>query len=123
MTRFSWISVGVCVCLSVPHTQKASASRTTCVASGLGPCKLQALVFLLGGSWVGTSRVTIVITYIRGLITPPITTHEPPSRVDALAFNFGSKALDPKLKLKQPRRKEPEPKSDEGLNNPKASDP
>ena len=35
------------------------------------------------GSWVVisrvTSRVTIVITYIRGLITPLITTHEPPS--------------------------------------------
>ena len=38
---------------------------------------------LLGGSWLDISRVisrvTIVITYIRGLITPPITTHEPPS--------------------------------------------
>ena len=27
------------------------------------------------------SRVTIVITCIRGLITPLISTHEPPSRV------------------------------------------
>ena len=27
------------------------------------------------------SRVTIFITHIRGLITPLITTHEPPSRV------------------------------------------
>ena len=39
---------------------------------------------LLGGSWVVVSRVisrvAIVITYIRGLITPLITTHEPPSR-------------------------------------------
>ena len=38
---------------------------------------------LLGGSWVVISRVisrvTIVITHIRGLITPLITTHEPPS--------------------------------------------
>ena len=38
---------------------------------------------LLGGSWVVISevisRVTIVITQIRGLITPLITTHEPPS--------------------------------------------
>ena len=38
---------------------------------------------LLGGSWVVISRVisriTMVITYIRGLITPLITTHEPPS--------------------------------------------
>ena len=39
---------------------------------------------LLGGSWVVISRVisrvTILITHIRGLITPLITTHEPPSR-------------------------------------------
>ena len=27
------------------------------------------------------SRVTILITQIRGLLTPLITTHEPPSRV------------------------------------------
>ena len=36
-----------------------------------------------GGSWVVISgvisRVTIVITHIRGLITILITTHEPPS--------------------------------------------
>ena len=41
---------------------------------------------LLGGSWVVISgviiRLTIVITHIRGLITPVITTHEPP-RSDA----------------------------------------
>ena len=39
---------------------------------------------LLGGSWVvisrGISRVTILITHIKGLLTPLITTHEPPSR-------------------------------------------
>ena len=39
---------------------------------------------VLGGSWVVISgfisRVTIVISQIRGLITPLITTHEPPSR-------------------------------------------
>ena len=38
---------------------------------------------LLGGSWVVISgvisRVTIIITHIRGLITLLITTHEPPS--------------------------------------------
>ena len=38
---------------------------------------------LLGGSWVVIigviSRVTIVATQFRGLITPLITTHEPPS--------------------------------------------
>ena len=38
---------------------------------------------LLAGSWVVISgvisRVTIVITQIRGLITPLLTTHEPPS--------------------------------------------
>ena len=40
---------------------------------------------LLGGAWVVISRVisrvTILITHIRGLITPFVTTHEPPSRV------------------------------------------
>ena len=38
---------------------------------------------LLGGSWVVKSRVigriTILIIHITGLITPLITTHEPPS--------------------------------------------
>ena len=38
---------------------------------------------LLGGSWVVISRVisrtTMVITYIRGLIAPLRTTHDPPS--------------------------------------------
>ena len=38
---------------------------------------------LLGGSWVVISRVisrvAILITHIRGLLTPLITTHEPPS--------------------------------------------
>ena len=52
---------------------------------------------LLGGSWVVISgvitRVTIVITYIRGLIliTPLITTHEPPSRPETLnGSSFGA---------------------------------
>ena len=43
-----------------------------------GSCKS-----LLGGSWLVISRVisgiTIVTTHNRGLITPLITTHEPPS--------------------------------------------
>ena len=38
---------------------------------------------ILGGSWVVITgvriRLTILITHIRGLITPFITTHEPPS--------------------------------------------
>ena len=38
----------------------------------------------LGGSWVVISgvisKVNIVITQVRGLITPLITTHEPPSK-------------------------------------------
>ena len=38
---------------------------------------------LLRGSWVVRSgvirRITIIITHIRGLITPLISTHEPPS--------------------------------------------
>ena len=55
-------------------------------ASGLqGVLGLQAL---LGGSWGVISgvisKVTIVITHIMGLITPLITTHEPPSRLYSL---------------------------------------
>ena len=40
---------------------------------------------LLGGSWVVISRViskvTMLMTPVRALITPVITTHEPPSTV------------------------------------------
>ena len=32
------------------------------------------------------TRITLVITHIRGLRTPLITTHEPPSRVKGLGF-------------------------------------
>ena len=45
---------------------------------------LRALNPLLGGSWVVLSkvlsRVTMLISHIRGLITPLITAHEPPSK-------------------------------------------
>ena len=40
------------------------------------------------GSWVPISRVisraTITMTLLRGLITPLISTHEPPSNLDLL---------------------------------------
>ena len=40
---------------------------------------------MLGGSWVGISKVisalTWAVTIVTRLITPLITTHEPPSRV------------------------------------------
>ena len=40
---------------------------------------------ILGGSWEVISgvisRATVTITHIRGLITPLIATHEPPSRL------------------------------------------
>ena len=46
------------------------------------------LPYPLGGSWVVISgvrsKVTILITPIGGLITPLITTHEPPSRFSGL---------------------------------------
>ena len=58
---------------------------------------------LLGGSWVVISRVIsrdiILITYIRGLITLLITTHEPPSTQtlspehSALAIVFSARWL------------------------------
>ena len=45
---------------------------------------IRLLQALLGGSWLVvsrvTSRVTLLITHIRGLITLLITTPEPPSR-------------------------------------------
>ena len=45
---------------------------------------LPKLHTLVGGSWVVISgvisRITLVITRIRGLITPLTTTHEPPSK-------------------------------------------
>ena len=50
---------------------------------GLGFTWIQGINLLLGGSWVVIhgviSRVTVLITHIRGLITPLIATHEPPS--------------------------------------------
>ena len=43
---------------------------------------------LLGGPWavmnVVISRVTLLLTHIKGLITPLITTDEPPSIVESL---------------------------------------
>ena len=46
---------------------------------------LSGFYYILGGSWVVigrvVSRVATIMTHIRGLITPLITTHEPPSRV------------------------------------------
>ena len=52
---------------------------------------------VLGGSWVVISgvlsRVTILITHIGGLITPLITTHEPPSIVAALLTRIGLSAI------------------------------
>ena len=91
-----------------PHNQFLCSPRTPCLCGNfLGICCPQSLVVrmkvpvfrlevhrqrfrisslsVLGGSWLGISRVisriTIVITYIKGLITPLITSHEPPSRV------------------------------------------
>ena len=49
-----------------------------------GAEKRSLMPHLLGGSWVVISglisKVTMLITLIRRLITPLITTHEPPSR-------------------------------------------
>ena len=58
---------------------------------------------VLGGSWVVISgvisKVTIVITHIRGLITILITTHEPPSR--GLGSAPKPEALTPGLDLRE----------------------
>ena len=65
-----------------------------------------ANTLVLGGSWVVISRVisrvSILITHIRGLLTPLITTHEPPSRAlnytfEACSFQSGiSDAITPR---------------------------
>ena len=56
------------------------------MGSGFGgdPAQVVWVQSLLGGSWVVIirviSRITILISLLRGHITPLITTHEPPSR-------------------------------------------
>ena len=59
--------------------------------------KLQPM--LLGGSWVVISgvisRVTIVVTHMRRLITPLITTHEPPSRVSGYLSSHSPAHVSP----------------------------
>ena len=66
-----------------PLTIKASTSRAKEMLAGAEEPLGSKVGSLLGGSWVvisrGISRVTILITHIRGLRTPLITTHEPPS--------------------------------------------
>ena len=61
----------------------------------------QADASTLGGSWVVISRVisrvAIVISYIRGLITPLITTHEPPSSLYSSRLNrMGPRSQPPR---------------------------
>ena len=41
--------------------------------------RLDNTLGVLGGSWQVISRVTVLITHVRGLITPLRTTHDPPS--------------------------------------------
>ena len=58
---------------------QGSSTKTSFHFKALG----SLVALLLGGSWVVISgvrsKVTILITLVRGLITPLITTHEPPS--------------------------------------------
>ena len=54
------------------------------LSGGINMCLWFCGLGILGGSWVVISgvisRVTVLITHIRGHITPLITTHEPPSK-------------------------------------------
>ena len=65
--------------------ETARAAKQAAKQAGLGGF---VLLGLLGGSWVVISRVisriAIVITYIRGLMTPLITTLEPPIRASGV---------------------------------------
>ena len=62
-----------------------SNSRCESASARVVGCDQWTSESLNGGSWLVInrviSRVTILITHIGGLITPLITTHEPPSRV------------------------------------------
>ena len=64
---------------AIPKKNYFGAVGSSCVLAA-GRCRCPTL---LGGSWVvisgGISRITIVLSPIRGLITLLITTHEPPS--------------------------------------------
>ena len=65
----------------IPHSQ----SLTLPCPSGRWNLQAEGM---LGGSWVVISgvlsKVTVLITPTRGLITPLITTHEPPSKTQHL---------------------------------------
>ena len=90
------------VCYKMPqkHCQSLCDGQAQSFAASMlrvSPWSLAAPwpVEILGGSWLGISgvisRVTIVITHIRGLITPLITTHEPPSSESILGASFGTR--------------------------------
>ena len=57
---------------------------------------------VLGGSWVVISRVisgiTTVITYLRGLLSLLLSTHEPPSRAPLKNHRILIRALTDPLK-------------------------
>ena len=76
-------------------TASESAEESKCLEGG--PAAARAGQRLLGGSWVVISRVisrvTILITHIRGLITLLITTPEPPS--SGVFKDFGLSAKSP----------------------------
>ena len=68
-----------------PALAPAAAVETLVAAQESPISPKDPVIRVLGGSWVVisgvVSRVTMLITHIGGLITPFITTHEPPSRV------------------------------------------
>ena len=73
------IKVRPCNLLSLVHLS-ATARATQAGTAHPSICRLwqKTSLHLLAGSWVVISGVlTILITQIRGLITPLITTHEP----------------------------------------------
>ena len=56
--------------------------------------KLLGFRVVLGGSWVVISRVINPVIWVITIVTPLITTHEPPSRVSAFR-RFMALALRP----------------------------
>ena len=76
---------------STQNPRAPENSSDTDENTGNATCLLQGPSSLLGGSRVVisgvVSRITIIITHIRGLISPLITTHEPPSGLSSIQGN------------------------------------
>ena len=89
-TAVTTMMTAVAMTFMIETTKKESYDSRCVMLEALNGCKSKETTTLtsktlLGGSWVVISRVItrvtiLIVTPIRGLITPLITTPEPPSR-------------------------------------------